>query len=163
MFRSVEGRNNVVTRIGLDGHNRVALSDTNAVEIMSTSPDGRWVTYAGTIGKEQIGVKAVPVYGGESKILCYNGCRPDWSPDGALLYCRTAFQPAAPALVVPLEPGRAFPEFPSGSADALSAWRTLPGARMLERPISIPGLDQATYIAIKVDERRNLFRVPLQR
>jgi eukaryotic-like serine/threonine-protein kinase len=163
VFRSVEGQSNVVTRIGLDGQSRVPFLETSATEIMGTSPDGRWVTYGGEFRREQFGVWAMPVYGGESKILCRGGCRPQWSPDGASLYLRTGFQPGAPALVLPLEPGRAFPEFPSGSEDALTAWRKLPGARVIERPPSIPGLDETTYIVSKVDERRNLFRVPLPR
>ena len=163
LFRSVEGHSNFVTRIGLDGQNRVRLSDNNAIEIMGTSPDGRWVSVAGGFGGEQVGVSVVPVYGGESKILCYNGCRLEWSPDAASLYLRIGFQPAGPVLVVPLAPGRAFPEFPSGTADALTAWRKLPDARMIERPTSIPGLDESTYIITKTEERLNLFRVPLPR
>ena len=163
VFRSVEGHRNFVTRIGLDGQKRVPFLDTRATEILGTSPDGRWVTFGGEFRREQFGVWALPVYGGESKLLCRGGCRPQWSPDGASLYLRTGFQPGAPALVVPLESGRAFPEFPSGTEDALTAWRKLPGARVIERPSSIPGLDESTYVVSKVDERRNLFRVPLPR
>ena len=109
------------------------------------------------------GVWAVPVYGGESKILCYTGCRPEWSPDAASLHLRIGFQPAGPVLVVPLPAGRAFPEFPPGTEEALTAWRKLPNTRMIERPASIPGLDEATYIVTKTEEHRNLFRVPLSR
>ena len=163
VFRSVEGQSNIVSRIGLDGQNRVPISATNATEILGTSPDGRWVTFGGDFKGEQFGVWALPVYGGESKVLCRGGCRPQWSPDGASLYLRTGFQASAPALVLPLESGRAFPEFPSGPEDALTAWRKLPGARVVERPASIPGLDETTYIVSKIDERRNLFRVPLPR
>lgn len=163
VFRSVEGHSNFVTRTGLDGQNRVRVSDANAIEIMGTSPDGRWVTFGGDFGNEQFGLRAVPVYGGEAKVLCYNGCRPQWSPDAASLYLGTSFQAAAPVLVVPLASGRAFPEFPSATADALAAWRKLPAARVIERPASVPGLDEATYVVTKFDERRNLFRVPLSR
>ena len=163
VFRSVEGHSNFVTRIGLDGQNRIRLSDTNATEILGTSPDGRWVTFGGGFRNELFGVWAVPVYGGESKVLCYTGCRPQWSPDAATLYLREGFQPTGPVLVVPLESGRPFPQFPSGTEDALSAWRKLPTVRVIERPVSIPGLDEATYIVTKFDERRNLFRVPLSR
>ena len=103
----------------------------------------------------------MPVYGGEAKNLCYNGCSPGWSPDAASLYLRIGFQPAGPVLVVPLPSGRAFPEFPVGPGDALTSWRKLPAAHVIERPASIPGLDEGTYIVTKVVEHRNLFRIPL--
>ena len=56
-----------------------------------------------------------------------------------------------------------FPEFPAGGGEALEAWRKLPGARELTRPESIAGLDLSTYVEIRYEERRNLFRVPLRR
>jgi Tol biopolymer transport system component len=161
VFRSIEGHVNFVNRIGLDGQSRVRLSDTHVIEIVGTSPDGRWVSFAGGSESEPFGVWAMPVYGGEAKNLCYNGCSPGWSPDAASLYLRIGFQPAGPVLVVPLPSGRAFPEFPVGPGDALTSWRKLPAAHVIERPASIPGLDEGTYIVTKVVEHRNLFRIPL--
>jgi hypothetical protein len=55
-----------------------------------------------------------------------------------------------------------FTDSPAGG-EALEVWRKLPGARELERPESIPGLDPSTYVERKYEERRNLFRVPLSR
>jgi Tol biopolymer transport system component len=163
LFRSIEGHVNFVTRIGLDGQNRVRLSDINAIDLMGTSPDGRWVSVAGRIADDKFGVVVVPAYGGEYKILCYNACRPGWSPDASSLYLGIGVGPPRPILVVPLQQGHVFPEFPDGSGDALTAWRQLPSARMIERPLSIPGLDESTYVIIKSEERRNLFRMPLPR
>ncbi len=105
----------------------------------------------------------VPVYGGEPRVLCYNGCNPDWSPDAASLYLAIGVDPPRPILVVPLQPGHAFPEFPADGEEAVAAWRKLPTARAIERPDSIPGLDESTYVATKIEERRNLFRMPLPR
>jgi Tol biopolymer transport system component len=163
VFRSIEGHVDFMTRIGLDGQHRVRLSDINVVDVMGISPDGRWVSFAGRFGDYKFGVVSVPVYGGESRVLCYNGCRPTWSPDAATLYLGIGVTPPRPLLVLPLQPGHAFPEFPAGSEDALTAWRKIPGARVIERPLSIPGLDESTYVVTKFDERRNLFRVPLTR
>jgi hypothetical protein len=163
VFRSIEGHVNFVTRIGLDGKNRVRISDINAIDVAGTSPDGQWVTFAGSLENDRFGVIAVPVHGGEPKFLCYIRCQPEWSPDAAWLYLATGDDPPNPTLVVPLQPGRAFPDFPAGTADALTAWRALPMARVIERPTSIPGLDESTYVMTKTDERRNIFRVPLSR
>jgi hypothetical protein len=161
VYRSVEGHVNFITRIGLDGQNRVRVSEINAVDVVGASPDGRWVSFGGMFGNGRVAIVVVPVYGGESKVLCYTGCKPAWSPDGASLYLNIGYEPPRPILVVPLQPGHAFPEFPTGSEDALTAWRKLPNARVIERPLSIPGLDESTYVVTKFDDRRNLFRVPL--
>jgi hypothetical protein len=163
LFRSIEGHANFVTRIGLDGQNRVRLSEVNAIDLMDTSPDGQWVSFAGAFGSEHFGVAALPIYGGEPKILCYSGCRPAWSPDARSLYLSTGIDPPHPILVVPLQPGQAFPAFPASGAEAEAAWRKLPAAHVIERPTSIPGLDESTYVVTRTEEHRNLFRVPLPR
>jgi Tol biopolymer transport system component len=163
VFRSVEGHVNSIDRIGSDGQNRVRLSETNAFGLVRVSPDGRWVSVAGGLPGDRVGVIVVPVYGGATKLVCYNGCRLDWSPDAASLYIGIGVQAPSPVLILPLQSGHVFPEFPSDGEEALPAWRKLPSARLVERPESIPGLDQSTYVLTKSDERRNLFRVPLPR
>jgi len=158
VFRSLDGRINFMNRIGIDGQNRAKISDITTTDLLRTSPDGRWVSFFGTHG-----VVAVPVYGGDAKLLCTNGCEPFWAPDGKTLYLAIGVDPPRRILIVPLPPGRIFPDFPAGSGDALEAWRKLPGAREVERPESIPGLDESIYVERKYEERRNLFRVPLPR
>ena len=64
--------------------------------------------------RSSLDAMVVPVYGGESKVLCYNACKPEWSPDAASLYLASALEPPYPILFVPLQPGHAFPEFPAG-------------------------------------------------
>lgn len=70
--------------------------------------------------------------------------------------------------VTPIEPDPVIEAYKDGvdrcsanGAEALAAWRKLPAAHTIERPGSIPGLDESTYIVTKIDERRNLFRMPL--
>jgi hypothetical protein len=140
----------------------VSQSDINAIDLIGASPDGQWVSFAGRFRGDEFTTVVVPVYGGQPRVLCYNACKARWSPDDASLYLAIGVEPSFPTLVVPLQPGQSYPDFPTGSGDALTAWRKLPNARLLERPDSIPGLDQSTYIVTKLDERRNLFRVPLQ-
>jgi Tol biopolymer transport system component len=163
VFRSLEGHINFMNRIGLDGQNRVRISDRNPTTSIHTSPDGRWVTFLSPITADRFGTIAVPVYGGPVKTLCYSGCEPEWSPDGRALYLGLSVEPPRPLLVLPLQHGRSFPDFPEDVSDAAVAWRKLPGARVIEREDSIPGLDPTTYVATRFDERRNLFRVRLPR
>jgi Tol biopolymer transport system component len=158
VFRSLEGRVNFMNRIGFDGQDRVQISSIAATDLLRASPDGRWLSFFGTHG-----VSAVPVYGGDAKLLCSSGCEPFWAPDGKVLYLAIGIEPPRRVLIVPLPPGQVFPDFPDGSAEALEVWRKLPGVRELERPESIPGLDLSTYVERKYEERRNLFRVPLPR
>lgn len=161
VFRSIDAQGNFLSRIGIDGGNRVRVSDRSVVEVLGTSPDGQWVTFGGRLRDDLFGVLAQRVEGGEPRLLCSGMCRPEWSPDGASLYLATVSDSPAPVVVVPLPPGQAFPEFP-GTTDALTHWRTLPAARVVQRPPSTPGLD-STFVERRLEERRNLFRVPLSR
>ena len=163
VFRSIEGRSNPMTRIGIDGQNRVRLSDNIAVNNIRTSPDGRWTTFLGPLGDDHDGTIAVPVYGGPNKSICYSACEPMWSPDGSLLYLALGFEPPRSVLVIPLPPGQSLPDFPAGDGEALPVWRKLPGVRLLDHEVGIPAGDPSTYVVTKYDERRNLFRVPLPR
>jgi hypothetical protein len=163
VFRAIEGHVNSVDRIGLDGQNRVRLWDRNVIDIFGTSRDGQWVIFGGRFGDDDSGVLALPVQGGEPRRLCRGVCVPEWSPDGALLYLSTRVDSPGPVVVVPLPQGRAFPDFPAGTADGMTHWRTLPGARLIQRPLSVPGLDETTYVERRTEERRNLFRLSLSR
>jgi len=163
IFRSIEGHVNFVDKIGLDGQNRVRLSDKNVVDVIAASPDGQWVIFGGRLKNDQFGVIALPVQGGEPRLLCSVICRPDWSPDGTSLYLSTAVESRGAIIVVALPRGRALPDFPGARLDALTHWRTLPTTRTVERLPSIPGLDASTYVETRTEERRNLFRLPLPR
>ena len=105
----------------------------------------------------------VSIEGGAARPLCYDGCVPKWSPDGRSFYLALGRGSPSPTLILPVEPGHALPPFTSGAMDEATAWRARPGARVTERPESLPGLIESTYVFTRTDERRNLFRVPLSR
>jgi hypothetical protein len=149
-----------MTRIGRDGQNRVRISDANAVDVLGSSPDGRWVIFS-TSQADQSATLAVPVYGGETEVLCHALCDPKWSPDTTWLYLRAWFESPGKTLMVRLQPGQPFPPFRADGGDAFTAWQKLPGATTETRDASIPGNDPSTYITTKYDERRNLYRIPL--
>jgi eukaryotic-like serine/threonine-protein kinase len=163
IFRSIEGHVNFVDKIGLDGQNRVRLSDKNVIDVIGASPDGQWVIFGGRLKDDRFGLIALPVQGGEPRLLCNINCRPEWSPDAASLYLSTTLESPGATLVVPLPRGRAFPEFPEPGVDAFTYWRKLPTARIVDRPPASPGLDASTYVETRTEERRNLFRLPLPR
>jgi eukaryotic-like serine/threonine-protein kinase len=163
VFRSIEAQGNFVAKIGLDGQNRVRLSDRSVVDVVATSRDGQWVIFGGRFAENQFGVIALPVQGGEPRLLCSVVCIPEWSPDGASLYLTTVLDAPGPIVVVPLPRGRAFPEFPDTAIDGMTHWRTLPTTRIIQRLRSIPGLDESTYVERRTEERMNLFRLPLSR
>jgi hypothetical protein len=139
----------------------VRVSGLNAIGLRGTSPDGQWVSFGGRFADDRAGTIAVPVYGGEPRVLCYTICQSQWSPDAGLLYLAIGAEPPRQTLVLPLQPGHAFPEFPLDDSDAVTAWKKLPTTRLFDPPETVPGLDQSTYVVTKVEERRNLFRVPL--
>jgi eukaryotic-like serine/threonine-protein kinase len=161
IFRAIEGHQNFMTRIGLDGHNRVRISDANAVDVAGSSPDGRWVMFTTSQVDDISSTMAVPVYGGDAEVLCHALCVPKWSPDTTWLYLRVWSEAPGKTLMVRLQPGQPFLPFRADGGDAFTAWQKLPGATTETRDASIPGNDPSTYITAKYDERRNLYRIPL--
>jgi eukaryotic-like serine/threonine-protein kinase len=161
IFRAIEGQQNFMTRIGLDGHNRVRISDANAVNVAGSSPDGRWVIFSTSQADDISATMAVPVYGGDAEVLCHALCVPKWSPDATWLYLRVWFESPGKTLMVRVPPGQPFPPFPADHGEALSAWQKLSGTTSANSEAALPGNDPSTYVIAKYDERRNLYRIAL--
>jgi hypothetical protein len=64
-------------------------------------------------------------------------------------------------LAIPVPAGKSLPDFPA-SGVSLDAGGVGPaGTRVIEHRSLSPGPDPATYLFIRTDPQRNLFRIPL--
>jgi hypothetical protein len=62
--------------------------------------------------------------------------------------------------VISVPAGKSLPDFPvSGTTFATASG--LPGTRIIENGALSPGPDPSTYVFVKTDIQRNLFRIPL--
>jgi hypothetical protein len=163
-FRSVEGHANFIDRVTLDGKTRVRLSNTPAVHLFGSSPDGRWAIAGLSRAAEggSYATTAVDAERGTARRICTTPCALAWSPDGRWLHVSAGGPVAARSTVaIPVPAGRVFPDFPEGNGDAITGWARLPGVESFDRVNTVPGNDPSTYVFVKTDDRRNLFRVPL--
>lgn len=164
VFRSLGQQANRLERIGLDGTGRSQIADWPILSYYGTSPDGLWaVVHRPSDGTHATSVEsvAVPVAGGEARPLCRPNCIASWSGDGRWLYLIDLLTNRT--LVLPVTPGRWFPGFPSDGSLALAAWeKAVPGARWIDTIGIAPGSDPSSYVYVKRDDRRNLFRIPIR-
>ena len=64
-------------------------------------------------------------------------------------------------LVIPVPPGRPLPELPKDGVPLDSDWTPPPGTQVIDRASIALGVDPSTYVFVKSDFQRNLFRIPL--
>jgi len=167
VFRLLGEKANYLYRIKRDGSEREPIDTTPILNVLSVSPDGRWVTAFKPEASEGSSVDTVviPVRGGAYKKICSDLCFPRWSPDAKFLYIglQDNFTTTGKTLVIPLSPGGSLSELPTTGIGIRSAdgWVKLPGMREIERGRVFPGSDPSTYLFEKTDLQRNLFRIPL--
>ena len=166
IYSVLEGKVNLLYRIKKDGTGRARLTDLPITDGSGVSPDGEWVAagIAGaTNGRPSVATVALPVHGGAPRVICPESCIVRWSGDGRFLYVRIGTTAARTddTFVVPIPAGRPLPDFPAAGIGSADAWRALPGVRVIAHDTVYMGADPSTYVFVKMDLQRNLFRIPL--
>jgi hypothetical protein len=155
VFRSV-AENNALIRIRKDGTGRSRVTAAPVLDKFGLSPDGKWVI-ASLAGK---GTFAIPVHGGTPVTICPRpSCPSRWSSDGRFLYVSQS-DGTGKTLAFPVPAGRSLPDLPAEGVDPNAA-ADPPGARIIGNGLISPGPDPSTYVFVKTDLQRNLFRIPL--
>ena len=159
VVRALEGRANFVDRVRLDGTARARVDPAPVLQLGGVTPDGRWVLiHRGGDARGLALTTAISIDGATSRAVCAALCFGTWTPDARHLFLR--FTTQGRTLVVPVPPGKMFPDAASG-ADPLLAWEQLPGARWLNGSQFAP-VDASTYVFAKREDLRNLFRIPIR-
>jgi eukaryotic-like serine/threonine-protein kinase len=182
IFRAVEGNSNFVYRSKPDGSGRHKVIPQGIFDLVSVSPDGRWVV-VGIKGDEERGVTATafPVNGGGPPVtICACYIRVSWDLAGKVLYASFVGldggggrQDTRGKLYgLPFQPGIGLPKLPQAGIRSLA---DLSRPTVLQTPASavsaaaregIPILyavaDASMYAYVVRTTRRNLYRIPLQ-
>ena len=159
VVRVLEGHANFVDRVRLDGTARARVDPAPVLQLGGVTPDGRWVlVHRGGDARGLVLTNAISIDGATSRAVCADLCYGTWTPDARHLFLR--FTSQGRTLVVPVPPGRMFPDAAPG-ADPLQAWEQLPGARWLNGSQFAP-VDASTYVFAKREDLRNLFRIPIR-
>ena len=167
VFRSLEGNTNWLVRIKKDGSGKERITTAPVLDKFGVSPDGKWaIVFSPGAGENAApAVLAVPVYGGAPRKLCFPDCWASWSSDGAFFYVESLANASTnyqgKTLAIPVPKGQFLPDFTDSGID-LSANKIVPKtARLIERGSILLGSDPSTYVFVKTDMQRNLFRIPL--
>jgi Tol biopolymer transport system component/predicted Ser/Thr protein kinase len=172
VVRALGERTNSLVRVKKDGTGRERIGNYAVLGAGRTSPDGTWVI-AGVSGSSDgepgsVGTLAIPVRSGAPVTICPQHCLAAWSPDGRFLQVTvrggtgTFVSPVrGRTLVFPIPRGRLLPDLPAGHIPLDSEWSGPEGTRVIERADVVLGVAPSTYVFVRADLQRNLFRIPL--
>ena len=161
-----EGTVNRLYRSKRDGTRRGRITDLPITGVSGVSPDGEWVgagVAGATNGRPSVVTMALPVHEGTPRVICPESCILRWSADGRFLYVRIGTSGARTddTFVVPIPAGRSLPDLPVAGIGSADAWRAFPGVRTIGHDTAFGGADPSTYVFVKTDLQRNLFRIPI--
>jgi serine/threonine protein kinase len=160
IFRKLGQTSNLVFRIKRDGRGLQEVSNMPITGKGSVSPDGAWVMvdYPPTSDDAPPQSWAVPVGGGVPKRICSGPCRGFWSPDGTLFYVANLGPQRTIAFQLPS--GAMLPKLPDSGIGFPASWDKF--GKTIERTLRPRTGDFSTYVFVKQDLQRNLFRIPLR-
>ena len=166
VFTAIENDRNFFYRMKTDGSGRERIANIPAIGDFGGSTNGEWIAalvpFAGQGSNWQ--TVALKIHGGDVRKICAFYCASRWSADGKFLYVDPDISSSASTgrtFVIPIQPGKSFPEIPAGGISTPADLRKLPGVRVIERSDLSPGPDPSTYVFARKEFQSNLFRLAL--
>lgn len=171
-FVAAEGKLNFVYRIKEDGTGLQKAIPDPIIFLMGASPDAKWLAaFVELPGAAAAAVVAYPTVGGASLTLC-DRCQVQWARDGKLLYVRFPFfsgngadprdkEKPHKTYALPLADSSAFARLAARRFDSEAQLALVPGVRVIDQPLVLPGPDPSIYAFSKETVHRNLYRIPL--
>ncbi len=157
IFRLVEKDRSYAYRMKVNGSSREKISDTAILDLGNVSPDGRWVVAVSspTNRSDAFGTRAIPVTGGPPIPVCRVYCDLVWDASGKNMFL--VFDTASYAL--PLVRDTGLPKLPDTGVDPADLKKAkTPG----EAPVAVrAAINATTYVYVRRNTRRNLYRIPL--
>jgi len=161
IVRATEGGRNYVYRTGSGGVGRQRVVSEPIVDLLSVSPDGRWVAavaMARDPGHDEPGTVIYPLDGGSAVPVCNFDCTPAWDLTGKFLYLASAWD--STTYILPVKDGRGIPDLPTegftGIADLQSDKRAIKVGDVIDS-----GIGTSIYSHTRQSTRRNIYRIPL--
>jgi serine/threonine protein kinase len=156
-----------VYRVHEDGSGLRKPTEQPVVNLVSVSPDGQWVVVLLPGASDAAPTAAaLPLRGGAPIRILSGRLREghvSWSADERMLFIwvATSSLTAGATYVIPLPPGRMFPEIPPVGFQSESELAKLPGVRVIDG-FAAPGPTRETYAYAHEMVQRNLYRIPLR-
>jgi eukaryotic-like serine/threonine-protein kinase len=164
-FRGVDGKQNFIYRMNLDGSGLRKVTPDPVLEFEGLSPDAQWVLARVGVSGEQTSnrVDAYPVNGGSPKSICYGWGRITWSPDTKFLYINSGLNQDK-VFALPVQRGQVFPPIPASGFRSEREIMRVTGARVIstaDMGTAAFGSSSSTYAFERLTVRRNLYRIPV--
>jgi eukaryotic-like serine/threonine-protein kinase len=159
IFRVIEKEHSYAYRMKTDGSNREKVSDEVILDLVNVSPEGRWMVVVSSPAnrKDAFETRAVPVTGGLPIRLCHTYCDVIWDASGKSAFL--VFDTGSFAL--PLVRDTELPNLPEAGFD--SAEYTKKAKPLGQAPVGVrAAINPTTYVYVRRNTRRNLYRIPLQ-
>ena len=88
VFRATEGGTNYLYRMKSDGSGRRKLTSERVLDILTVSPDGRWIVAAFPNPDQEhtVAVRALAVDGSQAVSVCFDYCYFHWDTAGKFVY-----------------------------------------------------------------------------
>jgi eukaryotic-like serine/threonine-protein kinase len=162
VVRSVEGGSNFLNRMKSDGSGRQKITAQRVIDVISVSPDGRWVVASspGPDTEHYTDTSAFATDGSKAVVLCQGFCVMMWDTAGKFAYLNYKEVAAKKGVyVMPLQ-DNGLPKLPSGG---FTRKEEIASANLTAIPQNLESAASPTMYAYLVQNtRRNLYRIPLQ-
>ena len=157
VFRALENGANFLYRMRPDGSDRRKLISDRILDLMGTSPDGRWITVIRPRSGESSVVRSVISIDGQRSVdLCSTICGSDWDTSGNSM----VFVFPQQSVVVPLVSNTGLPQIPSTGFSGPGDFKKITGAKFIDKEVQ--SMITSSVYAYQVDDiRRNLYRIPV--
>jgi DNA-binding winged helix-turn-helix (wHTH) protein/Tol biopolymer transport system component len=160
-FRSIGAHANYLHRIDTDGSHEIAVIEAPIVNFFSVAPDGKCVNVDQAVAGGLAAGWLVPVDPTGRWQLIGKGAIPTrWSRDGRTLYVDAALagRPEYLNHTVAIRTGADdLPPNEAGSVVVPAGATFIP----VEEDYLAPGPDPSTYVFVRSEQRRNIYRIPL--
>jgi serine/threonine protein kinase len=160
IFRAYEGSSNYLYRMKPDGSDRMKVIPERITDLLTVSPDGRWVVAGLSNANEELTTttEAFATDGSTRIPLCFGYCEFMWDTTGSNGYLtfESMFQGTYSLPVVRSVGLPRFPQAGIGSADDKSVRTNAPIPWHVDSAMS-----PLVYAYTRVDTRRNLYRIKL--
>jgi serine/threonine protein kinase len=164
-FRGREGSYGFAYRVRPDGTGLRKALNYPVINTIAISPDTKWLLIYGRLSEEQHGgLIALPLEGGDPVRISESSRHIRWSRDGKSLFLSVGGSGYSMAMgrtyVIPLAPGRIWPEIPAVGFQSEADIARLAGVRIIGAPDATPGPTADVYAFSRGSVQRNLYRIP---
>src|SRR6202142_2930967 len=160
VFRGAENGTNFLYRIKADGSDRHKINSGSILDVMSLSPDGRWVVAvaSGAPFDASAVTKAFATDGSSAVPLCQGYSSMTWDTSGKFAYFDFDFRNT---FAFPVRRDSGLPAVSTSENTTPEDIISAKDAIAIHRPLDA-AISPTVYVYAQMNTRRNLYRIPLQ-